>query len=220
MNNKMTELVFILDRSGSMSGLESETIGGFNSMLKKHKNLDAGCRITTVLFDNQYELLHDRLDIRQVAPITKKEYYVRGFTALLDAIGTTINRIKSFAPVLSDEPDPRKVLFVIITDGAENASRQFTLDHIRALIELQQSVHGWQFIFLGANIDAIATAREFGISEDAAQNFHADSRGTKVLFDSVSDLAVSFCAMPEGAPIDRSWKKKLNEDFSQRSSER
>lgn len=220
MKNEMTELVFILDRSGSMSGLEKDTIGGFNTMLEKQKAEEGNCRITTVLFDHNYKLLHDRCDIRQVAPITEKEYFVSGSTALLDAIGRTIHRVKSTDPIHSTAPDQRKVLFVIITDGVENASRRFTQEHIRDLVEAQQSAYGWEFIFLGANIDAITTARQYGIPDRAAQNFHADSRGTEVLFQSLSKLACEFRSNPLRAEIQADWKESLEEDFQKRESER
>lgn len=220
MKNEMTELVFILDRSGSMSGLENDTIGGFNSMLEQQKAEEGSCRITTVLFDHEYKLLHDRRDIRLVSPITNKEYFVGGSTALLDAIGKTIHRIKSFDPVHSGETDRRKVLFVIITDGEENASRQFTREHVRDLVETQQSAYGWKFIFLGANIDAITTAQYFSIPDCAAQNFHADSRGARTMFMALSGLASEFRSRPSGTEIDKDWEESLNEDFQSRKSDR
>lgn len=220
MKNKMTELIFILDKSGSMSGLENDTIGGFNNMLKQQKAEEGSCRIMTVLFDHEYSLLHDRRDIRLVPPITNKEYFVGGSTALLDAIGKTIHRIRSFDPIRSGETDQRKVLFVIITDGEENASRQFTREHVRDLVETQQSAYGWKFIFLGANIDAITTARDFGIPDRAAQNFHADSRGAGIVFEALSGLASEFRSKPSGTEIKDDWKKSLTEDFQNRESDR
>ena len=177
MKTNSTELVFILDRSGSMSGLEEDTIGGFNSMLEKQKAEPGECRITTVLFDNQYELLHDRIDIKAVSPLTGKEYYVRGMTALLDAIGTTINKIDAVQKNTAEEHRAGKVLFVITTDGMENASREFSYDKIKELIKQQKEKHDWEFIFLGANIDAVAVAGRFGVDHTRAQSFHNDKEG-------------------------------------------
>lgn len=180
MNTNRTELVFILDRSGSMSGLESDTIGGYNAMLEKQKKEAGEATVTTVLFDDQYELLHDRIDLKGIAPITDREYYVRGCTALLDAIGKTIQKIANVQKHTSSENRADKVLFVITTDGMENASREYTYDKIRALVERQKQEYGWEFLFLGANIDAISTARRFGIGADRAVNYHADSQGTRL----------------------------------------
>lgn len=168
MKQGLTELVFILDKSGSMSGLEKDTIGGFNSMLAKQKAIDGECFITTVLFDNDYVLLHDRIDIRAVNVITEKEYQVGGSTALLDAIGKTIHKINNAQKNTADSYRAEKVLFVIITDGEENASCEYSADKIRNLIEQQKKEYGWEFIFLGANVDAVQTAKSFGIDADRA----------------------------------------------------
>ena len=176
MKKGLTELVFILDKSGSMCGLEADTIGGFNSMLRKQKAIEGECRITTVLFDNNYELLHDRIDIKAVSPITEKEYQVGGSTALLDAIGKTINKIVNAQKHTAKEYRAEKVMFVIITDGEENSSREYSAECIRQMIEYQKTHYGWEFIFLGANIDAIKTAVYFGISPDRAQNYHEIGR--------------------------------------------
>ena len=177
MKKGLTELVFVLDKSGSMSGLEKDTIGGFNSMLEKQKEVDGECLITTVLFDNGYELLHDRIDIRAVSPITEKEYSVGGSTALLDAIGRTINKISNAQRHTADEFRAENVMFVIITDGEENASREYSSDKVKAQIQRQKEKYGWEFVFLGANIDAVETASRFGIAPDRAQNYHADGEG-------------------------------------------
>lgn len=163
MKKGLTELVFILDKSGSMSGLETDTIGGYNSMLQKQKEVEGECYITTVLFDNNYELLHDRIDIRAVSPITEKEYQVGGTTALLDAIGRTISKIANAQKHTADDYRAEKVLFVIITDGEKNSSREYSAEKIKAQIEQQKTKYGWEFIFLGANIDAVQTASRFGI---------------------------------------------------------
>ena len=192
MKKNLTELVLILDRSGSMSGLESDTIGGFNSMLQKQKQEPGECRITTVLFDHRYELLHDRIDIRGVSPMTEKEYYVAGSTALLDAIGKTIHKIGTAQKNTAPEYRADKVLFVIITDGYENASRSYTADQIRAQIRRQQEQYGWEFLFLGANIDAVETASRFGIRADHAADYVPDGEGTRLNYEVMSSAISSY----------------------------
>lgn len=178
MKKGLTELVFILDRSGSMSGLESDTIGGYNSMLEKQKKEPGEAIVTTVLFDDKYELLHDRINLRGISPITDKEYFARGTTALLDAVGKTINKIENAQKHTTEDERAEHVMFVIITDGMENASREFGYEKVRRMIERQKSECGWEFIFLGANIDAVETAERFGINSDRAANYNADSEGT------------------------------------------
>ena len=192
MKNNLTELVFILDKSGSMSGLESDTIGGFNSMLKKQKAVDGDCRITTVLFDNNYELLHDRIDIRAVSEMTDKEYQVGGSTALLDAIGLSIQKLIAVQKNTSPEYRAGNVMFVIITDGAENASREYTAEKVKALIEIQKEKYGWAFVFLGANIDAVETARRFGIAPERSMDYVPDAEGTALNFEMMSASVASF----------------------------
>ncbi|GIP16194.1 hypothetical protein J40TS1_18360 [Paenibacillus montaniterrae] len=213
MKKGLTELVFILDKSGSMSGLEKDTIGGYNSMLEKQKVVEGECRITTVLFDNKYELLHDRIDIRAVSPITEKEYQVGGSTALLDAIGRTIHKIGNAQKHTANDYRAEKVLFVIITDGEENSSREYSAEKIKALIEQQKKNYGWEFIFLGANIDAVETAGRFGISADRAQNYHADREGVELNFRVMSEAVATFracSAMPEG------WYNEIQMDYKKR----
>lgn len=213
MKKGLTELVFILDKSGSMSGLETDTIGGYNSMLEKQKVVEGECRITTVLFDNKYELLHDRIDIRAVSPITEKEYQVGGSTALLDAIGRTIHKIGNAQKHTANDYRAEKVLFVIITDGEENSSREYSAEKIKALIEQQKKNYGWEFIFLGANIDAVETAGRFGISADRAQNYHADREGVELNFRVMSEAVATFracSAMPEG------WNNEIQKDYKKR----
>ena len=217
MKTNRTELVFILDRSGSMSGLESDTIGGYNAMLEKQKKEAGEATVTTVLFDDKYELLHDRIDLKGIAPITDREYYVRGCTALLDAIGKTIQKIANVQKHPSPENRADKVLFVITTDGMENASREYTYDKIRALVERQKQEYGWEFLFLGANIDAISTARRFGIGADRAVNYHADSQGTRLNYEVVSETVSCMWA---GAPIAADWKRKIEKDFNGRKANR
>ncbi|HHW94004.1 MAG TPA: VWA domain-containing protein [Clostridiaceae bacterium] len=182
MKKGLTELVFILDKSGSMSGLESDTIGGFNSMLAKQKAVDGECYVTTVLFNHGYDLIHDRIDIKAISPITDKEYQVGGATAFLDAVGMTINKIGNVQKHTAKGYRAEKVMFVIITDGEENASREFTAEKVRALIERQKEKYSWEFVFLGANIDAVETAGRYGISSDRAIDYLADREGTDLNF--------------------------------------
>ena len=192
MKKNLTELVFILDKSGSMSGLEKDTIGGFNSMLDQQRKVDGECVITTILFDNRYELLHDRIDIRAVQPITGKEYFVGGSTALLDAIGKTIHKIGSVQKNTTEEYRAEKVMFVIITDGEENASRHYSSAQIRQMIQHQKERYGWEFIFLGANIDAVETAGRFGIDADRAVDYVPDGEGTELNFRIMSETVATF----------------------------
>ena len=192
MKKNLTELVFILDKSGSMSGLEKDTIGGFNSMLDQQSKVDGECVITTVLFDNRYELLHDRIDIRSVQPITGKEYFVGGSTALLDAIGRTIHKIDTAQKNTTEDYRAEKVMFVIITDGEENASRHFSSAQIRQMIQHQKERYGWEFIFLGANIDAVETAGRFGIDADRAVDYVPDGEGTELNYRMMSQTVATF----------------------------
>jgi uncharacterized protein YegL len=216
MKTDLTELVFILDRSGSMGGLEADTIGGYNAFLKKQQEEAGQARITTVLFDSDYELLHDRLDLQAVSPITEKEYFVRGSTALLDAIGKTINKIGNAQKQTKEEFRAAKVLVVITTDGEENASREFDYEKIKDMVENQKSKYGWEFIFLGANIDAVAVASRYGIAPSRAQNYHADSDGVGVVFETLACAASSFreSAMPE------LWNAEIEKDFKGRTRNR
>lgn len=213
MKKGLTELVFILDKSGSMAGLETDTIGGYNTMLKKQQMVDGECYITTVLFDNNYELLHNRIDIKAVSSITEKEYQVGGSTALLDAIGRTIHMIVNAQKHTADDYRAEKVMFVIITDGEENSSREYSSDKVKAQIERQNAKYGWEFIFLGANINAVQTALRFGIAPDRAQNYHADSEGVELNFRVMSEAVATFreCAiMPEG------WNDEIQKDYKRR----
>lgn len=213
MKTNRTELAFILDRSGSMCGLEADTIGGYNAMLEKQKKEAGEAIVTTVLFDDQYELLHDRIDLRGIAPITDREYYVRGSTALLDAIGKTIQKIANIQKRTAPEFRADRVLFVITTDGHENASREYSYSKVKALLERQKKQYGWEFLFLGANIDAIATAQRFGIEADRAVDYHADGEGTQLNYQVLSETVSCVRA---GAPIKENWKQRIEENFRSR----
>ena len=213
MKNNLSELVFILDKSGSMAGLESDTIGGFNSMLKKQKAVDGECRITTVLFDNTYELLHDRIDIRAVSGVTDKEYQVGGSTALLDAIGRTIHKISTVQKNTADEYRADKVMFVIITDGEENASREYSAEMVKTQIERQKEKYSWEFVFLGANIDAVQTAGRFGIAPAMAMNYVPDAEGTALNFEVMSHAVMSF---REAGAVDEECFDEIRQDMQRR----
>lgn len=213
MKSNITELVFILDKSGSMSGLESDTIGGYNALLKKQQEEPGEAIVTTVLFDDNYELLHDRINIKGICPITEKDYFVGGCTALLDAIGKTIHKIGNAQKRTSEEQRADKVMFVITTDGMENASREYNYEKIKAMVQRQKEKYGWEFIFLGANIDAVSTAARFGITADRAANYNADGEGTRLNYETVSN-AVS--ELRTNSKITESWKEKIDEDFTQR----
>jgi len=215
MKANLTELVFILDRSGSMGGMENDTIGGFNSMLAKQQNEDGECRITTVLFDHEYELLHDRIDIKAVSQITNNDYFVRGQTALLDAVGKTINKIGDAQKNTAEDYRAEKVLFVITTDGMENASRKFNYGKIKKMIEKQKSKYNWEFIFLGANIDAVEVAGNFGISADRAQNFHNDSKGIEMNYHVLSKTIGAYRQAGVNI-ISENWDKSIQEDYKSR----
>ena len=211
--NNITELVFILDRSGSMSGLESDTVGGFNSMIEKQKKEDGECYVSTVLFDNVSEVLHDRVRLSEIRPMTDREYTVRGCTALLDAIGGAIYHIGNIHKYARPEDVPEHTMFIITTDGLENASHRYDSEQVKRMIERQKEKYGWEFLFIGANIDAVKTARSYGIDEDRAVNYNADSKGTGILYESVA-CAVS--NVRKCAPLDKSWRKDIDEDYRKR----
>jgi uncharacterized protein YegL len=217
MKKDLTELILILDRSGSMSGLESDTVGGYNAMLEKQKKEPGEAIITTVLFDDRYELLHDRINLRGIAPITDKEYFVRGSTALLDAVGRTINKIGNVQKHTAEEERAEHVMFVITTDGMENASREYSYEKVRQMIEHQKSRYGWEFIFLGANIDAIDTAERFGICKDRATNYNADSEGTLLNYEVISETVSCIRANKK---ISENWKERIDDDYKKRGSRR
>ena len=213
MKKNLTELVFILDRSGSMAGLEADTIGGFNAMIEKQRGEPGEAVISTVLFDNETEVIYDRLPLDRVPALTEKEYYVRGCTALLDAVGGAIHHIGNVHKYAREEDRPEKTLFVITTDGMENASRRYTYDKVKAMIERQREKYGWEFLFLGANIDAAREAARFGIRADCAADYHADSIGTEAVYESVCEAV---CQVRRAAPLKASWKQRIDADFKGR----
>ena len=215
MKKGLTELVFILDRSGSMRGLEKDTIGGFNAMLEKQKKEDGEALVSTVLFDHETAVIHDRVDVQKVPLLTENEYVPRGMTALIDAIGGAIHHIGNIHKYAREEDVPEHTIFVITTDGMENASRQYSADRVRQMIERQKNKYGWEFLFLGANIDAVETARRFGIDEDRATNYCADARGTELEYCTVSDAITYMRSAPRGR-MGREWKEKLEKDYSER----
>lgn len=205
MKKNLTEMVFILDRSGSMSGLEADTIGGFNSMIEQQKAEDGEAYVTTVLFDGVYELLHDHVDILEIEPITRKEYYARGCTALLDALGTTINSVGQRLSDTPEEERPGKVMFVIITDGYENASHEFTKSKIKEMIEHQQNKYSWVFMFIGANMDAVTEAASYGINSSFAATYTASAQGTSSVYTAL-DSSISCLRSVSLDACDGDWK--------------
>ncbi len=215
MKKNLTEIVFILDRSGSMSGLEADTIGGFNSMIEKQKKEAGEALISTVLFDNFSEVIHDRIPVGRVEPMTDREYYVRGCTALLDAIGGAIHHIGNIHKHAREEDVPEHTLFVITTDGMENASRRYDSETVKKMIERQKAKYGWEFLFLGANIDAVETASRFGIGADRAVNYHSDHQGTQLNYEVLSE-AVSTVRC--SAALGTEWKKLIDEDYEARKN--
>jgi len=211
--NNITELVFILDRSGSMAGLESDTIGGFNAMIEKQRKEEGTCYVSTVLFDNVSEVLHDRVELSEIKPMTDKDYTVRGCTALIDAIGGAINHIGNIHKYARREDVPAHTMFIITTDGMENASRKYTSERVKQMIERQKEKYGWEFLFIGANIDAVETAAQYGIGSDRAVNYNADGKGTKILYESV---AKAVCRVRNCAPLSEDWSAEINADYQAR----
>ena len=209
----MTELVFILDRSGSMGGLEQDTIGGFNSMIRKQKQQEGAALVSTVLFNNHCQVLHDRVPLEQVQPMTEHEYYACGTTALLDAIGGAIKHIGMVHKYARPEDRPEKTLFVITTDGLENASRKYTYDRVRQMIEHEKTKYGWEFLFLGANIDAAKEAQRFGIEADRAADYHCDKQGTALNYEVIGDVVANVRAC-RAMPND--WKARIDADYQKR----
>lgn len=213
MNNNITELVFILDRSGSMAGLESDTIGGFNAFIEKQRRQDGECFVSTVLFDQSSEVIHDRVRLSEIKKMTEKDYTVGGCTALIDAIGCAIHHIGNIHRYARREDVPEKTVFVITTDGMENASHIYSSDEVKKMVERQKEKYGWEFLFIGANIDAVETAEKFGIGKDRAVDYLADSKGTKVVFNAVSEAV---CAVRACRPLNRDWSREIEVDFKRR----
>lgn len=206
MKKNLTEIVFILDRSGSMSGLEADTIGGYNSMLQKQKNEEGEALISTVLFDNEAEVIHDRVPVGEVPELTRNEYYVRGCTALLDAVGGAIHHIGNVHKYARDEDVPERTLFVITTDGMENASRRYSYEKVKSMIERQKTKYGWEFIFLGANIDAGAVGEKMGIARDRSATYQSDGVGTRLNYEVVSETISHLRA---GMAMPSEWKERI-----------
>ena len=213
MKKNLTEIVFILDRSGSMSGLEADTIGGFNSMIEKQRKEEGEALVSTVLFDGVSEVLHDRVPLDKIEKMTDKDYFVRGCTALLDAIGGAVHHISNVHKYAREEDVPEHTLFIITTDGMENASREYSSDKVKKLIE-EKKEKGWEFIFLGANIDAIETAKHFGIAEDRAVNYCCDAAGTALNFSVMSE-AIS--TVRKSKSLGRAWKASIEADYDKRN---
>lgn len=211
--NSITELVFILDRSGSMSGLEADTIGGFNAMIEKQRKEEGECYVSTVLFDNDSEVLHDRVKLSDIRPMTDKDYTVRGCTALIDAIGGAIHHIGNVHKYARPEDVPAHTMFIITTDGMENASKKYTSERVKGMIERQKERYGWEFLFIGANIDAVETAARYGIDKNRAVNYNADKEGTRVLYESVSNAV---CKLRSCAPLTDNWSADIDADYKKR----
>ena len=214
MKKNLTEIIFILDRSGSMQGLEKDTIGGFNSLIEKQKKIEGDALISTVLFANKSKVIHDRVDVKDVKPMTENNYITGGCTALLDAIGNAIHHISNIHKYARKEDVPEHTLFVITTDGMENASRTYTYPKVKKLIENQKEKHGWEFMFLGANVDAVNVASYMGIDENRAVNFNCDSEGTDLNYEVLND---AIGVLRECSYVSADWKKRIDKDFKKRS---
>jgi uncharacterized protein YegL len=214
MNKNLIELVFILDRSGSMIGLEADTIGGYNSLLAKQQKEAGDAIVSTVLFDDRQEVLHDRVPIKDIQLLSDKDYDVRGCTALLDAIGGAIHHIGNVHKYAREEDRPYKTLFIITTDGMENSSKRYTYDKVKEMVERQKQKYGWEFLFLGANMDAIQTAKRFGISEHLAVNYECDEAGTQMNYRVLSET-ITHARMSKGK-INVNWKAEIEADYHNR----
>ena len=212
-NNNITELVFILDKSGSMSGLESDTVGGFNTMIEKQKKQNAPCYVSTVLFNNTSEVLYDRVKLGEVQKMTEENFFVGGSTALMDAIGGAIHHIGNIHKYIRPEDVPANTMFVIMTDGMENASRNYSSDRVKQMIERQKKRYGWEFLFIGANIDAVETAARYGIDADRAVNYHADKEGTRVVYQSVANAV---CSVRANKELRADWSEEIDKDYQSR----
>ena len=217
MKKNLTELVFILDRSGSMSGLESDTIGGFNSMIEKQRKQDGECIVSTVLFDDECQVIHDRVSLENIKPMTEDDYYVQGCTALIDAIGGAIHHIGNVHKYARPEDVPENTIFIITTDGQENSSHRYSSSRVKHMIERQKAKFGWEFLFIGANIDAVETAKRYGIEQDRAVNYHADPQGTSIVYESVSKAV---CNVRANKCMAENWCEDIDNDFKKRNKKR
>jgi uncharacterized protein YegL len=213
MKKNLTEMVFILDKSGSMSGLEADTIGGFNSMIERQKKEEGEALVSTVLFSNESRVIHDRVDLGKIEPMTDRQYRVGGCTALIDAIGGAVHHIGNVHKYAREEDRPEHTIFIITTDGMENASHRYTSDQVKAMVKHQQEKYGWEFLFLGANIDAVETAARYGIAEDRAANFVNDRMGQALNYAEVSEAVRSVRAC---RPLSRDWKRNIEADYKAR----
>lgn len=214
MKKNLTEMVFILDKSGSMSGLEADTIGGFNGMIERQKRAEGEALVSTVLFSNASTVIHDRVDIRKIEPMTDRQYYVGGCTALIDAMGGAIHHIGNIHKYAREEDRPEHTIFVITTDGMENASYRYSSDQVKAMVQRQKEKYGWEFLFLGANIDAVETAAHFGIGADRAVTYKNDARGQKLHYDAVGRAVLHM--RTSAVPMDATWKEEIEEDVRTR----
>ena len=217
MKKNLTELVFILDRSGSMSGLERDTIGGFNAMIEKQKKQDGECIVSTVLFDDESKVIHDRVSLDEIRPMTEDDYFVGGCTALIDAIGSAIHHIGNVHKYARPEDVPENTIFIITTDGQENASHRYSSDKVKQMIERQKDKYGWEFLFIGANIDAVETAKRYGIDRNRAVNYNADAQGTSVLYETVSKAV---CNVRASKCMAEDWSADIDNDFKKRNKKR
>ena len=217
MKKNLTEMVFILDRSGSMAGLEKDTIGGFNSMIGRQKGEKGEALVSTVLFDNESTVIHDRVDVRKVEPLTERQYFVGGCTALIDAIGGAIHHIGNVHKYAREEDVPEHTIFIITTDGMENASHRYSSDEVKAMVQRQKEKYGWEFLFLGANIDAVETAARIGIGQDRAVNFHNDEIGVQLNYRAVGEAV---CSVRRSAPLGADWKSSIEKDYKSRKPRR
>ena len=213
MKKNLTELVYILDRSGSMAGLEADTIGGFNAMIEKQRGEPGEAFVSTILFDHESQVLHDRIPLSDVPRMTERDYTVRGSTALIDAVGGAIRHIGNIHKYARPEDVPEKTIFIITTDGMENASHRFTSDEVKAMIRRQKEQYGWEFLFIGANIDAVETGKRFGLGRDRVANYVSDRKGTTIMFESVSDAC---CELRSSAPLSADWNARMEKDKKRR----
>ena len=213
MKKNLREIVFLLDRSGSMNGLEKDTIGGFNAMIEKQKKEEGEALISTILFDHEMKVLHDRVKVQDVKPINENDYQVRGCTALLDAMGGAIHHIGNVHKYARNEDVPEHTIFVITTDGMENASSHYSSSKVRTMVERQKEKYGWEFLFLGANMDAIAAAKDFGIEEDKAVEYRSDDIGTRLNYAVMNE---AICEFRTKGTVEKSWKQKIENDRKNR----